>query len=171
MPVKRKNIFLTGAPSSGKTTAIKKIASALAGRAKGFYTEEERIEGKRIGFLLKTLDGKTGYLAHENIESEFSIRRFGVSISNIETVAVPAIEPLPDIIIILDEIGKMECFSRLFCEAAARALDSANTVIGTITLGGGPFIEAIKRRPDMEIIEVTKENREMLPEIVLSKIP
>ncbi len=38
----KKNIFLTGAPSSGKTTVIKKIISRLEHPAVGFYTEEER---------------------------------------------------------------------------------------------------------------------------------
>ncbi|MBU4129111.1 nucleoside-triphosphatase, partial [bacterium] len=33
-----KNIFLTGPPSSGKTTIIKKVGLP----ANGFYTEEER---------------------------------------------------------------------------------------------------------------------------------
>jgi nucleoside-triphosphatase THEP1 len=37
----KKNIFLTGAPSSGKTTVIKKIITKLPYPAYGFYTEEE----------------------------------------------------------------------------------------------------------------------------------
>ena len=43
-----KNIFLTGAPSSGKTTVIKKVISKLKHPANGFYTEEEKREGKRV---------------------------------------------------------------------------------------------------------------------------
>ena len=39
-------------------------------------------------------------------------------------------------IIILDEIGKMECFSDNFKKAATEALDSPNIVVGTITLRG-----------------------------------
>jgi len=60
----KKNIFLTGPPSSGKTTIIKKVIKKLGLPANGFYTEEERVAGKRLGFLMKTLDGRTGYLAH-----------------------------------------------------------------------------------------------------------
>ncbi len=62
---KRKNIFLSGAPSSGKTTVIKKVVAGLTIPANGFYTEEERVEGKRAGFTINTLDGKKGYLAHK----------------------------------------------------------------------------------------------------------
>ena len=164
------NIFLTGAPSSGKTTVIKKVIERLNIPAKGFYTEEERLGDTRAGFVMKTLDGHSGYLAHQDIRSDFHIRRYGVSIENIETIAVPSITPVNRNIIILDEIGKMECFSPVFREASVIVLDSPNIVVGTITLGGDEFIQAIKKRGDMEILYVTIENRDVLPDIILQKI-
>ena len=167
---RKKNIFLTGAPSSGKTTVIKKLVEELTVPANGFYTEEERIKDRRTGFLMKTLDGREAYLAHEDITSEYHIRRYGVSIENIETVAVPSIQPTDNNIIILDEIGKMECFSGLFRKAVGHALDSDNIVAGTITFGGDDFIMRIKIRDDIEITEVTKANRDKLPDILLKKI-
>jgi nucleoside-triphosphatase len=165
-----KNIFLTGAPSSGKTTVIKKIIENLNHPANGFYTVEERVDGKRVGFLMKTIDGKEGYLAHHDIKSDFYIRRYGVSIENIESIAVPSILPVENNIIILDEIGKMECFSPAFKHAATNAIDASNIVIGTITLGGDDFIREIKNRGNVEISEVTENNRNLLPDIILEKI-
>jgi len=166
----KKNIFLTGAPSTGKTTVIRKVINGLSQPVKGFYTEEEKINDKRVGFLMKTLDGEKGYLAHQDIKSEFHIRRYGVSIENIERIAMPSISPDEGNIIILDEIGKMECFSEAFKEAALRALDSTNTVIGTITFGGNDFILEIKQREDIEIVEVTQENRDFLPKMILNRV-
>ncbi len=166
----KKNIFLTGAPSSGKTTVIKKIIQNLDHPANGFFTEEERVGGKRAGFLMKTIDGKKGYLAHQDIKSDLYIRRYGVSIENIETIAVPSIKPSDRNIIILDEIGKMECFSEVFRKAATEALDSSNIVIGTVTLGGDEYIQKIKNRKDIEITEVTLENRGLLPDRIIKKI-
>lgn len=119
---------------------------------------------------MTALSGASGYLAHQDIESPYHIRRYGVSIENIENIAAPSIEPKEDNIIILDEIGKMECFSSLFKEAALRALDSPNIVIGTITFGGGGFIEKIKNRLDIEITEVTEKSRDSLPAIILKKV-
>jgi nucleoside-triphosphatase len=165
-----KNIFLTGAPSSGKTTVIKKIIENLNHPANGFYTVEERVDGKRVGFLMKTIDGKEGYLAHQDIKSDFHIRRYGVSIENIECIAVPSISPVENSIIILDEIGKMECFSLAFKQATTNAINASNIVIGTITFGGDDFIRKIKERKDMEISEVTMDNRNLLPDIILRKI-
>jgi len=166
----QKNIFLTGAPSSGKTTIIKKIIESLNHPANGFYTEEERVDGKRVGFLMKTLDGRKGYLAHQDIKSDFYIRRYGVSIENIKNIAVPSISPVENNIIILDEIGKMECFSPAFKQATTNALKASNIVIGTITLGGDDFIREIKERKDMEVNEVTVDNRDLLPGIILRKV-
>ncbi len=166
----RNNIFLTGAPSSGKTTVIKKVVAGLGLPANGFYTEEERVSGKRTGFLMSTLDNRRGYLAHQDMMSDFHIRRYGVSIENIEAIAVPSIRPAGRNIIILDEIGRMECFSALFKKAALFALDSPNIVVGTVTLGGDDFIAGIKSRHDMEIIEVTVNNRDALPGKLAEKI-
>lgn len=164
------NIFLTGAPSSGKTTVIKKVIEKLHLLTNGFYTEEVRIAGRRVGFLMKSLDGRQGYLAHQDISSPFKIRRYGVSIENIESVAVPSIMPRENAVIILDEIGKMECFSEVFMKAASEVLDAENIVIGTITLGGNDFIKAVKQRDDLELIEVTLENRDGLPDMIVEKV-
>ena len=118
---------------------------------------------------MKTLGGKTGYLAHQDIKSDFLIRRYGVSIENIENIAVPSITPVKNNIIILDEVGKMECFSLAFKQAATNALDAPNIVIGTITLGGDAFIRELKKREDIEIYEVTESNRDLLPDLILKK--
>jgi nucleoside-triphosphatase len=163
----KKNIFITGAPSSGKTTVIRKVIAGLHLSANGFYTEEERVEGKRVGFVMTTLDGRRGYLARQGIRSDFRVRRYGVSIENIEGIAVPSIIPVGGQVIVLDEIGKMECFSGLFREAAISALDSPNIVVGTITFGGDDFILGIKKRTDIEIYEVTPEIRDALPALIL----
>ena len=119
---------------------------------------------------MKTLDGKTGYLARKDIISDFHIRRYGVSIENIEGIAVPSIIPVNDNIIILDEIGKMECFSEGFRKAAIAALDSPNIVVGTITLGGSEFIQKIKGRKDIEMNEVIQDNRDLMPDLILKKV-
>jgi nucleoside-triphosphatase len=166
----KKNIFLTGAPSSGKTTVIRKVIKSLTFPANGFYTEEERIAGKRVGFLMHTLDGRKGYLGHQDIKSDFHIRRYGVSIENIETIAVPSITPVSRNIIILDEIGKMECFSELFRHLLKQVLDSDKTVLATIALKGDGFIEGIKKRADVQLVELVEGRREILKEEIVREI-
>lgn len=166
-----KNIFLTGPPSVGKTTVIKKVVAGLSRKATGFYTEELQKGDRRAGFLMKTLDGTEGILGHEDIQSPFHVRRYGVSIENIDGIAVPSITPRSaDEVIIIDEIGKMECFSQAFCEAALKALNSGNAVVGTIAVGGTDYIRELKERKDMKILEVTLLNRDTLPRLLLDEL-
>ena len=66
-------------------------------------------------------------------------------------------------IIIIDEIGKMECFSARFRDLVIKALAGATPVVATIAAKGGGFIARAKERPDVELIEVTHANRDTLP--------
>jgi len=68
----KKNFLITSPPGTGKTTAIKKFIDLTGGKFKvsGFITEEIRDQkGKRVGFKITTLDGKTGILADINLKN------------------------------------------------------------------------------------------------------
>jgi nucleoside-triphosphatase THEP1 len=43
-----------------------------------------------------------------------------------------------------------------------QALDSPNRVVGSIALKGGPFVQSIKRRADVQLFHVSDENRDRL---------
>jgi len=167
------NLLLTGKPGIGKTTVIMRVLEALSIPVTGFYTREIRGPKGRLGFEAITLDGRKCTLAHVDFRSPYKVSKYGVDVATFERVIVPSIEPSLNpqaAMIVIDEIGKMECFSARFCEAVLRALDSEKPVLGTITFGGGDFIESIKRRPDVEIILVTMANRDSLPKVILSKL-
>jgi nucleoside-triphosphatase len=72
--------------------------------------------------------------------------------------------------VVIDEIGKMECFSMKFREALTAVLDSPNWVIGSIAEKGGAFIQGIKRRDDVVVITVTPQNRGILVNELLNFI-
>lgn len=167
------NLLLTGKPGIGKTTVIKRVLEALKVPVTGFYTREIRGPGGRLGFEAVTIEGPKCILAHIDFKSPYRVSKYGVDVSTFERIIVPSIDPTlhPEAaLIVIDEIGKMECFSSRFCETVLRALDSDKLVLGTITIGGGPFIEGIKRRPDVEILTVTLTNRENLHFLILSKL-
>jgi nucleoside-triphosphatase len=67
-------------------------------------------------------------------------------------------------LVIIDEIGKMECFSQKFKTLINRTLYSEIPLVATIAKKGGGLIEEIKGRGDVEIFEITQENREALVE-------
>ena len=62
---------------------------------------------------------------------------------------------------LVDEIGKMECFSERFCTAMTTLLDAGRPVIATIARHGGGFISEVKRRRDIELWAATRDNRAM----------
>jgi nucleoside-triphosphatase THEP1 len=63
----------------------------------------------------------------------------------------------------------MELYSPKFQEAVIKALDSSKRVIGTLQERHNKFIDAIRKREDVELIEVTLENRKILPEELKKK--
>ena len=71
-------------------------------------------------------------------------------------------------LIVIDEIGKMECFSALFKKTLVSLLDSKHRVVGSITLKGDRFIRQIKARDDVLLVTVTLKNRDKLEGMFLS---
>ena len=165
------NILVTGRPGCGKTTLVERVAAALGERAGGFTSTEIRGQGGRLGFAIRTLDGREGVLAHVNHKSRHRIGRYRVNVRDIDAVAVPALDDAmrEGKIVIIDEIARMELFSEVFCRAVSFALDSPCPVLATIQMRRDPFLDAIREREDVRIITVTPENRKQLVSELLSE--
>lgn len=153
--------LLTGKPGTGKTSLIKEVLTQTAVRAGGFYTEEIRVQGVRQGFRLVTLDGQVAILAHVNIKSPHRVSKYGVDIESLERVGVSALEQAEQDcnLVVVDEIGKMELFSNKFRDTVLSLIDSGKRVLGTIMLNPHPFADAIKSKPQVNVITLTRENR------------
>ena len=167
-----KNILICGPPGVGKTTLIKKILENINLRAGGFYTEEIEENSRRVGFKIISLDNQKGILAHISVKGMKRVGRYGVNIYDLENIGVKSLSQAlrDDDLIIIDEIGKMEVFSEEFKEKVLDCLNSEKFVLATIGIGGDKFISNIKRRDDIILFKVTKENRNKLIEIISSLI-
>lgn len=165
----RRNILITGFPGVGKTTFIKKVSEELGYlQPVGFYTDEIRDKGIRKGFQLISFNGRSGILSHSDIKAPNRVGKYGIDIKGFEDFldSIPFLEPATNLIVI-DEIGKMECLSLKFRLLIGRILDSGKQVIATIALKGSGLIEEIKKRDDIRLIEIKQSNRESLPSEVL----
>lgn len=158
-----KHIILTGIPGVGKTTLIKRLIEGKTG-IRGFFTEEIRDRGKRVGFKIVTLSGKEGILAHVGISSPYKVAKYGVDLAGFESLGVKELEegiaqrsPL----IVIDEIGKMELLSERFIRVLERVLEESK-LLATMGKIDHPLVRAIRMRKDVDIIEVTPQNRDGL---------
>ena len=163
-------LLITGPPGVGKTTAIRAVASELAGaRLGGFFTEEMRSRGARRGFELVTFDGQRAVMAHVDRRGGPRVGKYGVDAAVLETTARTSLAVDREIdVYLVDEIGKMECLSPGFVAAMRALLDTGRPVVATIGERGGGFIDEVKRRPDVTLWRLTRDNRDAVPARVLT---
>jgi len=169
--------FLTGRPGIGKTTVLLRTIEKLRKqslRIGGLISREVRKDGSRVGFKIIDLDGgREGWLAHVNQPVGPKVGKYRVCMRDLESIGVDAIlRAIREAeIIVIDEVGPMELFSRSFRKTVADALDSEKIILGTIHYRVKiSFIAEIKERRDVVIIEVTQRNREKLPEDITHEI-
>ncbi|KAF3842306.1 hypothetical protein F7725_024257 [Dissostichus mawsoni] len=177
-----KHVFLTGPPgntvhqpglllkvqslyikcSVGKTTVVQKACEALMSSGvgvEGFYTEEVREGGRRVGFDVVTVTGERGQLSRirdlagsSNGRREHTVGQYVVDLPSFENVALP----------LFRNIGKMELFSQPFIRAVRQTLDSSScTVLGTIPIPKGKplgLVEEVRSRRDVKIFTVSKNS-------------
>lgn len=167
-----RHILITGQPGVGKTTLIRSIAQRLSEyQPAGFYTEEIRVKGVRQGFRLVSLDGRQHVLSHVDYPGPKRVSRYGVDVPGFERLLAQLdLRHASSPVIILDEIGKMECFSSRFQDEVTALLNSARTVVATIALKGDGFIQTIKQRTDCRLVTVTHANRVHLAETIAKDI-
>ena len=58
----------------------------------------------------------------------------------------------------------MESWTPGLVAAIERLLDSGRPLVVTVVAKGGGLIAAVKERPDIDLVQVTRENRDVLPE-------
>jgi nucleoside-triphosphatase len=167
-------ILLTGPPGCGKTTAVVKIVGALRGRRRmaGFYTEEIREAGRRRGFRWHRLDGRTGVLAHVDRKGPHRVGRYGVDIESFDREAVSALDPrAADVdLFVVDEIGKMECFSDAFVAAIRGLLQARKSILATVGRKGPGLIQEAKSHPGVQLLHLSPANRDEVAQLVIDRL-
>jgi len=168
----QKNILITGMPGVGKTTFIRNLIARLEGvRLAGFFTQEIREKGVRIGFELVGLDGERSILSHTGFKSRLRVSKYGVDVDGFEKFldAQQFFIPEPDLILI-DEIGKMECFSEKFMNLVTAVLGAEIPLVATISQRGRGFISEVKARKDVVLAELSLQSRKSLLAEVLGRL-
>ena len=150
-----KNILLTGIPGVGKTTVIEKILSEISLKAGGFYTQELRRGKMRMGFRIVTTDGEEGVLAHRDFKSKWRVGKYGVHIEEMERVGVASLDLAlhERDLIVIDEIGKMELYSKQFQKVNASLPISQLLLVTTNRLRPVVFVGKYYQNSSIQILK------------------
>ena len=170
-PRGKSKILLTGPPGCGKTTLIKKFVDNISLPVCGFFTQEIKEKGRRVGFEVESFgdNSRKAILAHIEVQSRYHVGRYNVDIDAFEKLIVPELENtiIGNKIIIIDEIGKMELFSERFKDILIDIFGSDRSLLASIMLKPQPFCDKLKNRLDSTILAISPSNRNaVLDELV-----
>jgi nucleoside-triphosphatase len=168
----RLRIIITGLPGTGKTTCILKVIKLLeAGNVKvgGFYSQESRVEGRRMGFEVSSLDGEKGWLAKADVERGGPrVGRYRVIQEDFERVGLTSLQRAvdhPDTrVIVVDEVGPMELVSERFKDMIDYILKQNKVFLATVHRRIARTLELkAKRNGEVKAFNLTLNNRTEVP--------
>ena len=155
-PAAKKNIFVTGDPGAGKSTLVREAVRALGVRPGGYLTRAFPRRGRKIRCEIVSLTPGTGKRAGVLAAAD----RTGVlrlNPADLESVGAAALERAAgrSPLVVMDEIGHLESTSARFRKAVASCLQSAPPVLGALKSSPGPFVDRIKSRSDVLVLELS----------------
>lgn len=163
-----KNILITGARGTGKSTLARWLLGELGLPYAGFqtvaidrtwagpvYAMEELLTGNSVPISRLTPEGIRGIGAAFDSFGVQVIRR-GLSSS------AP--------VLLLDEVGRFERHSRPFLDAVTDALDGEKMVVAVLKKEELPHICAIRERQDSLLMDLDIQSREQAREILNREI-
>ncbi|MFX0138066.1 MAG: nucleoside-triphosphatase, partial [Candidatus Hodarchaeota archaeon] len=137
-----RKILITGPPRCGKSTLISKLIKYYTNKKNykiyGFLTPEVKEHGNRIGFdIVDIYSGEKSQLARVGpFKTKYMVGKYNVFIEQFEKYIEDALnlEGIPVDLIVIDEIGKMELFSKKFQNFIKKIFGSNISILATIGL-------------------------------------
>jgi len=166
-----KHVFLTGEKQVGKSTLVRRLTALSGGRVSGFKTVRAGgvLPGRFTVHMLRA--GAEDAPSEENLlfvcrcESPEKDRRFdALGCALLADTAGAAL-------IVMDELGPNERGAKAFQRAVLDTLDGSVPVLGVLQRAESAFLASVAAHPDVDVVEVTRENREELLSMLAKRRP
>lgn len=158
------NIIITAPKHLGKSTAVAKIIKLLPGSVSGFITEFIDRDSLDRALVLRSIDGA---LRQNAVVWKKGLYEIDHSVFN---AFAPSLVDVDSDFVVIDELGKFEKNSEELCAAVTKAFDSTCHVIASIRMDAAGWMQELKNRSDVLVINLNEQNRDALPEFVASKL-
>ncbi|MFX1304278.1 MAG: nucleoside-triphosphatase [Promethearchaeota archaeon] len=175
----KKKVLITGPPRCGKSTLISQLIDYYNNKKNyiiyGFLTPEIRESGNRIGFdILDIYSGKRSQLSRVgNFKTKHMVGKYNVFIEEFDNYLNNALnlEGKSVDLVIIDEIGKMELFSKKFQDFIKQIFSSDVSILASIGLKlQHPLKDYLLNLPSVVILKLNRQNYRFIFEKVISLI-
>jgi len=169
-------VIITGPPRCGKSSLISRLIDHYKEKnyiLHGFLTPEVRIRGTRIGFDIEDIySGEKAKLARiGNYQTQYKVGKYKVFIKDFELMLSNLKINLEEekALVFIDEIGKMELYSKKFQTILKNLFTSKLSIISTIGLKLTHHIkDYIINLPDVRLFHLSRQNFEKIYEEIIS---
>ncbi|MEL1136021.1 nucleoside-triphosphatase [Desulfitobacterium sp. THU1] len=157
------NLLITGQIRSGKSTLLKSMIDPLKSMTGGYFVQRLFVQEETRAFRLVDI-AQESYLPNRHVEdvkafSDIIMIKGEGSPINYEvfrTIGTSSLRSAGEKkqLILMDELGTMETAVPEFKEAVTQALDKDITVLGVLKKKANPFLDQIKARPDVLVLDM-----------------
>jgi nucleoside-triphosphatase len=163
--VMRRHVFLTGEIQIGKSTAIRRFLRASGVDADGFVSRIVFSEGRRELHIARF--DTSGGVTDSRLAAIVGTPRAAARGEAFDSHGAGIVESCgARRLIIFDELGVLEENATRFKTAVIGKLGGRVPALGVVKKAESAFLDAIRGRPDVDVITVTAENRDEIPELL-----
>lgn len=163
-----KHLFLTGRKQIGKSTVLGKLLEGRDVCLGGFRTRRIRTEAGADIYMLPPT-GEDGFVP-ENILFRRRRGQLQLDPADFDRLGGAMLEKSKEAdLLLMDELGPTEAEAYGFQRAVLAALEGETPVYGVLQQADSPFLAAVAARDDVQVVTVTEENRDALPQQLLEQ--
>lgn len=161
-----KNLFLTGDIKVGKTTILKHILKKVDVSIGGYITDRSYQDNTRKFTALSLYDNVSAFniakVDRDTFDKKIYLDTFKIHLVSLIEKSMKYRD-----MVVLDELGFMEDSISPFKKQIFSLLDSSTPVFGIIKKYDCDFLNSIRNRDDVIVVEITESNRDNIESYVI----